>query len=147
MGNAQALCNLGYIHAYGRTGKVDLVRAASCFERAAGMGNAEACYRLADLLSSGKGMERDPERAMALYRKAYDIAKDDDYAAVRGSAALRLAEECERDVIANGGSHAQVLDLYVDAEMALEEAVEEGMGWYAGPLERARRGADRWASK
>lgn len=49
LGNSQAMCNLGYIYEYGRTGQRDYKKAFYCFKMAADKDNAEACYKVGDI--------------------------------------------------------------------------------------------------
>lgn len=82
LGNAQAMCNLGYIYEYGRTGQRDYKKAFYCFKMAADKDNAEACYKVGDICFYGDAFKKDYDLAFTYYQKAAEIAdeldKDED---------------------------------------------------------------------
>ena len=59
--------------------KQDYETAFNCFQRAAEKGNAHALYEMGELCLTGKGVPKDREKAVELYRKAaeqgYERAK------------------------------------------------------------------------
>lgn len=59
LGNAQAMCNLGYIYEYGRTGQRDYKKAFYCFKMAADKDNAVACYKVGDICFYGDAFKKD----------------------------------------------------------------------------------------
>ena len=146
LGNAQAMCNLGYIYAFGRLGADDQALAATCYRRAADLGHAEAAYKYADQLRYGRGVERDTEQAYFYYEMAYQRAQgESEHPATWGSAALRLADCCEHGV----GCREDIdraRDLYLEAESGLQQVVQEEP-WYGKQLARAREGAARLAAQ
>lgn len=82
LGNTQAICNLGYIYEYGRTGKRDYKKAFYCFKIAADDGSAEACYKVGDSYFYGDAIKQNYNLAFEYYIKAEDFANksgiDDD---------------------------------------------------------------------
>ena len=81
LGNVQAMCNLGYIYEYGRTGKRDYKKAFYCFKKAADSGSAEACYKVGDIYFYGDAGEKDYGLAFEYYQEAVqllDETNDDD---------------------------------------------------------------------
>ncbi len=141
LGNAQAMCNLGYIYSYGRLGKHDYQAAATWYKAAADLGHAEAAYKYGDMLYQGSGVDEDLEQAFFYYSISYQRCEKETYPATWGSAALRLAEcyehgtGCEKDL-------QRAKDLYLEAEMGLEEAIEDEP-WYSSQLDKAREGIAR----
>ena len=53
LGNVQAMCNLGYIYEYGRTGKRDYKKAFYCFKKAADSGRQKLAIKLAIFIFMG----------------------------------------------------------------------------------------------
>lgn len=94
---------------------------------------------------SGKGCERDPGKAMELYRKAEVIARrtcnpeDPQDQAVLASIDLRLAEQYER----TAGGSAESYRYYRRAVESFESAVAAGLNWYGKTLDSARAGVLR----
>ena len=150
-GNPVAFANLGYVYSYDRCeGRywgsdirpVDVdARAFECYEFAAEAGDPEACYKLGDLLSWGRGCEPDAARAFEMYRRALD-ASHEECAAVRGSAALRMAQ-CLEEGLGCDVDYGQSRDWYAVAARLLGQAVDEGDWFYEKPLVRAREGERR----
>ena len=145
LGNVQAICNLGYVYSLGRLGESDQGLAAHLFKKAADLGHAEAAYKYGDQLRSGNGVERDREQAYFYYEMAYKRAQTDgEHPAIWGSAALRLADCCERGIGCKKNLD-RARDLYLEAESGLEQVVQDEP-WYVEPLAQARAGATRLAS-
>ena len=141
-GNLQATTNLGYIHAYGRTGERDYQKAYECFKRASDAGNAEATFKLGDLVRAGHGCEASETRSFDLYRKAHELSSDAHFPEVWGGSALRMAE-CYENGIGCEDDPQKALDLYLEAEVGLGEAIESGMGWYQKEYENACKAVER----
>ena len=145
LGNVQAICNLGYVYSLGRLGESDQGLAAHLFKKAADLGHAEAAYKYGDQLRSGNGVERDREQAYFYYEMAYKRAQTDgEHPAIWGSAALRLADCCERGIGCKKNLD-RARDLYLEAESGLEQVVQDEP-WYVEPLAQARAGSTRLAS-
>ena len=154
-GNPYAWMDLGYVYSYDRCAGAYRPlpgaqpgepyprerRAFECFEHAARMGLAEACYKLGDLYSRGVGCMADAQWAYAWYTRAADRAGGDP-PYVWGSAALRLADAhehgrgCEQDF-------KQALSWYRKAVSGLQIAVRDGDWFYERPLSRAKAGVKR----
>ncbi|MCI8468749.1 MAG: sel1 repeat family protein [Eggerthellaceae bacterium] len=117
-------------------------RAAECFRRGSEAGDAEACWALADLVMAGEGRPADPERAVALLRRAVELADAAGDEAARGNAALRLARACARGR-GTAWSFEEALAWYEAAEEALGAVVGAGAWYFKRPLGEARRGAAR----
>ena len=151
MGNAQAATNLGYVYLYGRIGSVDDAKAFHWFTLGAQMDNPESCYKLGDLYRSGRGCASNPDKAIALYRKAADIAYDccdpsfPQDAAVLASIELRLAQwhEHAEETVENGSNKALAHDHYSQSARFFEVATAGGLNWYEKALESARAGYAR----
>ena len=87
---------LGYLCYYGRhTGEPDYQEAQKWFELGSKGGSIESDYKLADLLMSGKGGTKDPEKALRLYENVYWYCRKQFEAGEEGGkfadAALRIA--------------------------------------------------------
>lgn len=81
LGNSQALCNLGYIYAYGRVGQQDFEQAYYYFEQASLLGNANASYKLGDCYHLGQFVKQNDDIAFLYYQRAealLDYEGDDD---------------------------------------------------------------------
>jgi len=69
-----ALLAVGRLYASGRYVTIDLKKARACFERAAALGSDDAQADLAQLYAEGRGVPKDPDRAVATWREL--AAKD-----------------------------------------------------------------------
>jgi len=72
-GHPAALCNLGDMWEMGDKeigGVVNLTKAKECFEAAAAQDHPAGCYRLAQCIMDGPGVEEDLKRAYQLYLRA-----------------------------------------------------------------------------
>jgi len=69
-GRASARTLLGWMHAEGIGGKVDLVRAAQYYREAAQMGEPSARNNLGELHEKGRGVDKDEAKAFAYYLAA-----------------------------------------------------------------------------
>lgn len=81
LGNSQALCNLGYIYAYGRVGQQDFEQAYYYFEQASLLGNVNATYKLGDCYHLGQFVKQNDDIAFLYYQRAealLDYEGDDD---------------------------------------------------------------------
>ena len=155
-GNVIAHINLGYVYSYDRCegaywdseGGMPFdrdARAFACYDFAAQRDDAEACYKLGDLLQRGRGCEMDLVRAFAMYCKAARLA-DEFNPTVRGSAALRIAS-CREEGVGCEVDFAEASRWYGVAERELDYAVRLGDWYYKKQLARARAGARRVAQE
>ena len=166
-GNAQAYANLGYIYSYDRCEgdywpclvlwmsdydieaarrAVDSFdcdrRAYECYLKAAEAGVGEACYKVGDLLSWGRGCAHDADAAFQWFRRGFDIGLDAGDELVSGAAALRLGQSfeegagCEQDF-------KEALAWYRIAAVGLQLTVAQGCWYYESSLKRACDGKRR----
>ncbi|MBW3089072.1 sel1 repeat family protein [Bifidobacterium sp. 82T24] len=148
------LC-LGYVYAYDRcegryfrsyydnfgeaAPKPDTdVMALEAFRHAAEADIAEGCYKYGDMLDEGRGCEPDYAGALTMFRRAFDLGKD-ERPHIWGSAALRIARAYAD---AKGCRHdcAEALHWYEIARTGLELAVRDGAGAYDARLWEAEAG-------
>lgn len=84
--------------------------------------NAEAFYRIGDFYFEGRVVGKDEKMAEALYRRSYDLAKEEGQDLIQACAALRLAEVKKdkypylRDVLPALDNSKKVLAYYTEAE-------------------------------
>ncbi|WP_133124914.1 SEL1-like repeat protein [Bifidobacterium margollesii] len=130
---------------------MDDAQAFHWFALGAEMNNPESCYKLGDLYRSGRGCAGNPDKAIALYRKAADIAYDccnPDFpqdAAVLASIELRLAQWYEHtgETVENVDDRALAHDHYSQSARLFEVATAGGLNWYGKALSSARAGYAR----
>lgn len=95
-GDAEALFELGQMHAQGLGTHQDFAQAADCYARAASQGHPKAAFNLGFLHAYGQGVEQDHAKAYQWYR----VSELEGYAPGRQSAALAAkklgADEKER---------------------------------------------------
>lgn len=153
------MVNLGYIYSYDRceneywdrtlriiNGDDDAYAwqcphdewAYQCFAYAAGCGDAEACYKLGDLLRWGRGCEKDEAAAFRWYREAYEKAKDED-GPWWGPAALRLGT-CYEEGIGCEPDFELARMWYGIARAGLAAMVDAGDWYYKRSLKQAEDG-------
>ena len=159
-GNAQGFVNLGYVYSYDRC-EGDYLgmdergericepgefprerRAYECFAKAAQAGHPEACYKLGDLVSWGRGCDVDLVEAVELWKKAFEGSRACDEPTWWGAAALRLGSAYE-----NGDgceqSFERALSWYTYAQTGLRITVDAGDWYYEKSLARAEAGVAR----
>ena len=105
-------------------------RARICFERAAGLDDAEALAFLGDLRLEGRTCRRDVRRAFALYEQAY--ARGGENSQVRyakATAALRLAR-CYEYGIDCAADTTKALTLFHCAKDGLADIAAKNPWWY-----------------
>jgi TPR repeat protein len=73
-----ALCNLGYIYAYGRGVEADPQKALKYFVKSARMNNPNALYKIGDCYHYGELLEQDYDAAAYWYSKAQYYTKDEN---------------------------------------------------------------------
>lgn len=79
LGGDQAACNLGYIYAFGRTGKRDDEKAFYYFSSAALDGNPNGMYKVGDAYYYGDFVKKNLEIAFKCYRNAeFALGENDD---------------------------------------------------------------------
>lgn len=77
-GSHWALNNLGYVYAYGRTGKVDKEQAFYYFTQASMMGNVQATYKIGDFYYYGDFVKQNKNVAFLYYQQAAFMNEDED---------------------------------------------------------------------
>lgn len=162
--NVQAFVNLGYVYSYDRCEGRYLGmdeggnwvddwpdsplpypherRAFKCYGRATEMGHPEACYKLGDLLYDGRGCEANRTLALHLWRRAFDLARDQGVPVWWGSAALRLGRSYEEGEAVRA-NFSKALTLYERATTGLQIAVDHGDWYYRKALAGAQDGVTR----
>jgi len=70
---------LGYIWYYGRTGERDFKKAFENFNKAAGMGNLVAEYKLADMYKNGYHVDKDYDKYCEIIENMFDKVEDASY--------------------------------------------------------------------
>ena len=68
--------SLGTLYYYGRTGKPDYEKAMMYCNKAAEAGSVNALVRMSDMYKNGYGVKRNPEEAVRMLEKAYELVKD-----------------------------------------------------------------------
>lgn len=154
-GNPVGWLCLGYVYAYDRCEgryfrsyfdnfgvvppKPDIdTMALESFRHAAEENLAEGCYKYGDMLDEGRGCDPDYGKALSMFRKAFELGRDDS-PRIWGSAALRLARAyndakgCDRDC-------REALHWYELARTGLEMKVRDGGGSYDARLWEAEAG-------
>ncbi|WP_293844504.1 hypothetical protein [uncultured Parolsenella sp.] len=70
----RSIINLGYIWEYGHTGERDYQKACQYFALAAALtDSSEAAYKLGDMYSRGKFVERDMAKAYQLWSRCLNV--------------------------------------------------------------------------
>jgi TPR repeat protein len=153
-GNVQAMTNLGYIYYYDRCNgayyhaimsdepdKSPDELAYTYFKKAADKDSAEACYKLGDMYSAGRGCERNDKDAFFLFERAFKLGQNEE-PSIWGSAALRLAN-CYENGTGCKHDFSQALNWYAKAETGLEITVRSGNSYYSKRLSEANAGKKR----
>lgn len=143
-GVAQAMINLGYIYEYGRTGEPDHVKAFMQYAKVAAMCDApEALYKLGDMYSRAKVVEKDLHAAYALYQKSLRFASNVE---MKAQAAIRIAKLISDRGNAEWGipyDPMRALELYQLAERGLRVDIARGQTYYEKRLQEALEGQER----
>ena len=142
-GIVQATINLGYIYEYGRTDKPDYEKAFKQYAKAAALYDApEALYKLGDMYSRAKVVERDLCAAYMLYLKSLRYASDVE---MQAQAAFRIAKLISDPENAEWGipyDPMRALELYQLAERGLRIDVAHGQTHYTKRLQEAIQGQE-----
>jgi TPR repeat protein len=89
-GDSWALCNLGYVYAYGRDVEMDSEKALNYFMRSARMNNPNALYKIGDYYYNGEQQNPDYDAAHYFYRKAEHFAIENTVSEVYPNIEFRL---------------------------------------------------------
>lgn len=141
----QSIINLGYIYEYGRTGEHDYAKAYQSYALASALETGyEAVYKLGDMYSRGKAVERNMAVAKSLWERSLDLAWKPEQEA---QPAIRIAQllinpECREWGIEPDPLRA--LKLFQQAEVGLRiDIIENGMLYYRKRLQEAIEGQER----
>lgn len=144
LGCPQALINLGYIYEYGRVGEPDYEKAYEIYARAAALiGNFEALYKLGDMYSRGKAVNKDMKAAASLWLKSYDVSEN---SLERGHAAFRLAKLIiSPDADKHGLDYDPLaaLNLFQEAEVGFRIEMKNGACYYEKSMQKAIEGQEQ----
>ena len=75
-GNLYAVSNLGYVWYYGRTGEKNYEKAFYYFDKASGMGDLIAAYKVADMYKNGYYVKQDYEKYKSIIEELYPQVKN-----------------------------------------------------------------------
>lgn len=128
LGNAVAMGNLGYCYQTGRGVKASTKLAAYCFERASELDDPGSTLKLGDFYYRGKAdLPKDPARAVAYYRKAFEIASSqaerDDF--LFAEICLRLAV-CKKDGCGTEQNYEDAYEYFQAVAEITEYDAQEG---------------------
>ncbi|WP_179185005.1 tetratricopeptide repeat protein [Collinsella vaginalis] len=141
----QSIVNLGYIWEYGRTGTRDYQKAYQYYALAAALVNSsEGLYKLGDMYSRGKAVDRDMAKALQLWSRSLELAKGIvaiAQPAIRIAQLLISDEDCASAGVEPDPLHA--LSLFQQAEIGLRIDIEDGQTYYERRLEEAIEGQER----
>ncbi|MCH4084657.1 MAG: hypothetical protein LKF00_10005 [Olsenella sp.] len=137
-GCQQSIINLGYIFEYGRTGEPDYARAYQCYALAAALEPSwEASYKLGDMYSRGRSVERNLSRAHLLWERSLELAKGIVQIA---QPAIRIAQLLVNPDCAKWGIEPdplRTLMLFQQAEVGLRVDIANGQTYYRRRLQQA----------
>lgn len=108
--------------------------------------NAEAFYRVGDFYFDGRVVGKDRAMAEQLYRRSYDLAKEEGRDLIRARAALRLAEAKKEkhariyDASLALDNSKEVLACYTEAESIIKDCKTISGLLLKPDLERCRKG-------
>lgn len=142
-GCSQSIINMGYIYEYGRIGEPDYAKAYECYSLAAALTRkSEALYKLGDMYSRGRSVEKSLSRAAQLWSSSLQEADGPQELA---QPSIRLApfylEGSEEARIEKDPMFA--LRLYQTAEIGLRMDIGEGLTYYRKRLEQAIEGQEK----
>ena len=132
IGNARAVCNLGYCYMYGRGLPADTSLSLSYFRISADQREVEALYKLGKLYCTGFGVEMDKELGVYYYENALEELRENytpmeylDYPALFHAMAMEMLPE--------GGMKEDLKEAYkylLIASMGYAYAIEKGAAYY-----------------
>ena len=148
LGDIQGAINLGYIYEYGRCAEPDPRRAYECYAYAAAIAHApEALYKMGDILSRGKGIDRDARRAFRLWSESYDSASKSHDIENQAQAAMRIApyylERSKAETVGIDENLLTALELYQTAEIGLRISIDNDLTYYEKRLHQAIEGQEK----
>lgn len=142
-GCSQSIINMGYIYEYGRIGEPDYIKAYEYYSLASALTQkSEALYKLGDMYSRGKSVQKSISQAVQLWEKSLEEAQNMQEAA---QPAIRLAP-----LYLDGSKEASIesdpflaLQLYQRAEIGLRLDIKEGLTYYQKRLIQAIEGQEK----
>lgn len=136
-GNIQSMINLGYIWEYGRCGTVDVAKAYQLFALAASLsGSSEALYKLGDMYSRGKNVERNLKTAYRLWSASLDNAETSmERAQPEVRIGMLLLDKTDSELAGTSMNALRALDLLNDAEIGLRIEIKQGATYYKDRLD------------
>lgn len=142
-GCEQSIINMGYIYEYGRIGEPDYAKAYEYYALAAALTDkSEAIYKLGDMYSRGRSVQRDMAKAARLWDRSLQTAQNPQEVA---QPAIRLAplylEGSEDAGIAPDPLLA--LQLFQRSEIGLRIDIKNGLTYYSRRLEQAIEGQEK----
>lgn len=139
----QSIINIGYIYEYGRIDEPDYTKAYEYYALAAALTQmSEALYKLGDMYSRGRSVEKNLATAVQLWRRSYEKAETPMEVA---QPAIRLAplyldgsEELELEA-----DPMYALRLFQQVEIGLRLDIKQGATYYEKRLRQAIEGQDK----
>lgn len=143
-GVIRAMLNLGYIYEYGRCGEPNHMRAYMQYAKVAALtGHPEALYKMGDMYSRAKVVEKDLRAAWVLYERSLEAMED---VVDKAQPAIRIAKLTSDPTCAEWGipyDPMRALMLYQLAECGLRIDISRGQTYYARRLQEALDGQER----
>lgn len=128
--NAQAMCNLGYIYEYGRTGVQDSEKAFYYYSEAVLGGNANAMYKVGDAYYYGDFVKKNPRMAFKYYMLASQNLEANHDEDIQSDINYRLAK-CYAYGIGTDKDLMVALHYIneAEAEIYMDQAYYNKLGW------------------
>lgn len=140
----QSIINLGYIYEYGRTGEPDHAKAYQWYSLAAALApSSEAAYKLGDMFSRGRAVERDMKKANILYEHSLELANSTVEAAQPAIRIARMLIDPEGPSYGVEPNPLRALALYQQAEIGLRIDIANSQVYYAKRLCEAIEGQEK----
>lgn len=143
-GMIRAMLNLGYIYEYGRCGEPNHMRAYMQYAKVAALtGHPEALYKMGDMYSRAKVVERDLRAAWVLYERSLEAMED---VVDKAQPAIRIAKLISDPTCLEWGipyDPMRALMLFQLAECGLRIDISRGQTYYARRLQEALDGQER----
>lgn len=140
----QSIINLGYIYEYGRTGEPDHAKAYQWYSLAAALApSSEAAYKLGDMFSRGRAVERDMKKANILYEHSLELANSTVEAAQPAIRIARMLIDPEGPSYGVEPNPLRALALYQQAEIGLRIDIANSQVYYAKRLREAIEGQEK----
>ena len=142
-GSIQAMVNLGYIYEYGRTGEPDHLRAFMQYAKVVALcEHFEAYYKMGDMYSRAKVVERDLHAAYRLYERSLKVAVGDVQKAQPAIRIAKLISDPDNTKLGIPYDPMRALELYQLAERGLRVDIANGATYYRRRLEEAISGQE-----